>query len=754
MAAAFVPLAPGAAAAAVPAYGDFVDLGGIGRQIEPDPTNGIAYVSIYGLPKVAVVDLDDRSVASFITVASPAYGLGLSPDGSRLYVAMVGTGSVAEVNTATGATLRTFDLETELGHEDTWDVELVGNDLFVSAGPGSRGLSWIVKLDLATEDAKRVASGEVIRGGPKFIWGGGDNLYVGEGFSPNSLYRLDLTDPDAPIVAEDDHGKVAGTQRSVVASQGTLVVTGGGQELDALSLQVLETLPGGFAASSSGGSIVFMATLQNDDSLQIRKYDVDTNSTKKNYSTTCTMTDGEINDFRALPGNTILLASGIDGLCVVDVGAPFPLCDGKEPTVVGTSGSEELEGTPGDDVFLALGGDDELIGFGGNDTFCGGAGDDEIIPGPGDDRIFGESGSDTVSYGGADGPIKVDLDSGVVVGSGNEFISSIENVTGTAFNDVLRGNGEPNELRGADGDDLLVGRGGPDRLFGGNGRDVLRGSKGSDKLYGGGAEDFLEGGPGDDLLDGEQSLEDLVSFINSDAPVVVNLHKGTATGDGMDTLVGVEGAQGSDHDDVLIGTDWDNLLIGERGRDELRGRAGDDVLDGSKGDDLLKGGSGRDVLLGFTGNDQLIGGLNADLLAGEKGDDVLSGGKGIDAASFELSAAGVTVDLVAGTAFGEGTDSLDSIRDIVGSATGDTIAGDSRDNVLIGLAGDDTLSGKSGDDGLDGGEGVDTIQGGQGSDTCVNGESYASCETLLSVHFDLVSKWHAYMDQYRLRRQP
>jgi Ca2+-binding RTX toxin-like protein len=48
----------------------------------------------------------------------------------------------------------------------------------------------------------------------------------------------------------------------------------------------------------------------------------------------------------------------------------YELCDGLEPTILGTSSDDVLVGTPGDDVIHGLGGFDLIDGRGGNDTIC------------------------------------------------------------------------------------------------------------------------------------------------------------------------------------------------------------------------------------------------------------------------------------------------------------------------------------------------------------------------------------------------
>jgi hypothetical protein len=69
-------------------------------------------------------------------------------------------------------------------------------------------------------------------------------------------------------------------------------------------------------------------------------------------------------------------------------------CGGKSPSSLGTSGSDQLVGTPGDDVFLGLGGKDTIKGKGGDDLACGGNGKDKLKGGADDDRLKGQKGND------------------------------------------------------------------------------------------------------------------------------------------------------------------------------------------------------------------------------------------------------------------------------------------------------------------------------------------------------------------------
>jgi serralysin len=276
-------------------------------------------------------------------------------------------------------------------------------------------------------------------------------------------------------------------------------------------------------------------------------------------------------------------AAGVVGLTLVPHalgGAQMELlqCLDEIPTLVGTRGDDVLTGTIGDDVIAGFGGNDVIHGSWGNDVICGGDGDDRITGGVGWfdlDFVSGDAGDDHVVAGGtftvlvyafAPGPVRVDLETGVGSGWGNDTLVGVHSVVGTEFDDVIRGSPEFNCLDGLAGDDAVFGLAGDDCLDGGTG------------------DDTLDGGPGIDLL----------SFRYSGDPVRVNLARGTAAGEGSDRLAGVEEVVGSSFGDALTGDAGPNVFRGEGGADRLAGGAGMDRLDGGSGRDRVDGGVGRD----------------------------------------------------------------------------------------------------------------------------------------------------------------
>jgi hypothetical protein len=183
--------------------------------------------------------------------------------------------------------------------------------------------------------------------------------------------------------------------------------------------------------------------------------------------------------------------------------------------------------------------------------------------------------------------------------------------------------------------------------------------------------------------------------------------------------------------------------VSERG-DVVIGTDGDDRIDcgGAAGGKVILGQGGDDVIIGSPRPDRILGGNGDDTLAGARGRDLLDGGPGADSASFRAARQGVTVDLGAGTATGEGRDTVASVYRIAGSRHDDILIGSPGRDVLRGGRGDDsiealdggdTLLGERGNDTLIGGPGDDRIDGGSSRDACARGEGRGTekaCEAL------------------------
>lgn len=202
----------------------------------------------------------------------------------------------------------------------------------------------------------------------------------------------------------------------------------------------------------------------------------------------------------------------------------------------------------GDDIFTTLG-NDKVYAKGGNDFITDLGGRDVYNGGGGRDTVSYEESywrPELVKRG-----LKVDLQKGKITGFDGKVdtVKSIENVRGTFKNDKFYGDKKDNGFMGLGGNDYFNGRGGFDYV------DYRK--------------DADRGG-----YDG----------------VKVNLKEGTAR-DGFgktDTLVSIEGAGGTDFDDVFRDNKKDNYF---------RGRDGDDRFILTKGDDYVRGDDGADTFV-------------------------------------------------------------------------------------------------------------------------------------------------------------
>ena len=99
------------------------------------------------------------------------------------------------------------------------------------------------------------------------------------------------------------------------------------------------------------------------------------------------------------------------------------------------------ESDAADDTLWGLDGDDYLSGGGGVDLLMGGGDDDTLEGGSGGDTLDGGTGFDTASYKLSPAAVFINLELGTAFGGDAEddTFRSIENVTGSRFDDVIVG---------------------------------------------------------------------------------------------------------------------------------------------------------------------------------------------------------------------------------------------------------------------------------------------------------------------------
>lgn len=190
---------------------------------------------------------------------------------------------------------------------------------------------------------------------------------------------------------------------------------------------------------------------------------------------------------------------------------------------------------------------------------------------------------------------------GVTVNSG----AGNDTVSGSDYNDVIKGTSGDKKFSGGKGNDTIYGTNGYNNdLHGGEDDDKIYAGNLSDSIYGDAGNDFIKAGDGDDSIWGDTL--------------------GASESDGNDTIYGEGG------NDKIYGNGGDDYIDGGLGGDSIKGGTGDDTIYGGDGDDEIWGEGYDDVIYGGNGDDTIYGGDGSDLIYGDAGDDSLSGGNSDD----------------------------------------------------------------------------------------------------------------------------
>lgn len=331
-------------------------------------------------------------------------------------------------------------------------------------------------------------------------------------------------------------------------------------------------------------------------------------------------------------------------------------------------------------------------------------------------------------------------------GSGRDTLISIENLTGSAFDDELTGNAAVNVLDGGGGADLLTGGRGSD-IYIVDGADVVVEFNGAAEgidtvqssvsyrltanveylvltgtaLYGIGnnLDNRLTGNSGANFLDGRAGADKMDGGQGNDTFVVDNLGDEITDASGTDLVLSYININlgGTIENLRLMGTNaldgtgnaLNNMFWANTGDNVMNG-GGETLVSGIKGDTLSyeygatsgitldlanqaaqqTGGSGSDTVINF---ENVIGSAYDDLLAGNAAANILDGFLGEDTVSYAAAGASVTVDLTLQQAITDGiVDTVRNFENIVGSAYGDLLIGDLGNNAFDGGNGRDTVS--------------------------------------------------------------
>ena len=188
-------------------------------------------------------------------------------------------------------------------------------------------------------------------------------------------------------------------------------------------------------------------------------------------------------------------------------------------------------------------------------------------------------------------------------------LATLENLTGSGFNDLLTGSLAANRISGGAGNDVLNGGAGLDSLDGGAGSDIYLLALLADKT-------------GAEIADtGETGTDELRLAAIAAGTLVL------AAGDtGLERVVIGTGTAAAAVTTGLVALNVDASLAASALA--ITGNAGINTLTGTNYADTLIGNGGNDILLGGLGNDRLLGGL---------GKDTMTGGAGLDTFRFDTA---------------------------------------------------------------------------------------------------------------------
>lgn len=266
-----------------------IELGGLGSDMEYKASTNKLYVSIPSMGQVTEIDIDGKAISNNYPIGGEVQRIDLSSDGETLYSTLYGDGDIAYLELDTG-NVEVVDLSMELDDDRAWDIAEVSPDrIVVSSNPGSNGFAYIVEVrrDLGNV-ATRVADQRIIRASPEFaVAENGSSVYVGEGFSPNSLYKLDATVADMPLVLEDNHGNVSGTSHLTLNSSNTMIYLASGQVLSTTNFSQVAKFNAGRSWLSEDELSLYIA---DGESNAVGEYDTSTRAKIGRYEFGCDVT--------------------------------------------------------------------------------------------------------------------------------------------------------------------------------------------------------------------------------------------------------------------------------------------------------------------------------------------------------------------------------------------------------------------------------------------------------------------------------
>ncbi|WP_428659294.1 beta strand repeat-containing protein [Reyranella sp.] len=274
------------------------------------------------------------------------------------------------------------------------------------------------------------------------------------------------------------------------ARGGNDVFRGGGGadqvEYDGRPDAIAVNLAAGTVVGRVAGSIIGSDTLESIEQIRGSEGDDIYDATGFSGSSANAGSEGTFNQFLGQGGADTVIGNGNTRLfySTASSGITATMTGNGSGTVTATYGSNTatdtftnvfwITGSNFNDSIVGGAGNERFDGRAGNDSLSGNSGDDTLDGGAGADQLLGGAGLDMASYASAGGLTVSLANSALNTGDAlGDTYSSIENLSGSNFNDVLSGNSGANRIDGGSGDDTLSGGGGSDQLVGGAGNDTF-----------------------------------------------------------------------------------------------------------------------------------------------------------------------------------------------------------------------------------------------------------------------------------------
>ena len=414
--------------------------------------------------------------------------------------------------------------------------------------------------------------------------------------------------------------------------------------------------------------------------------------------------------------------------------------------VAGTDGATRLSSILDPNIV----GDDTLTGGGDNDFLLGGFGNDILYGMGGDDVLIGDAA--VVNFDASGMMVRIEtLD-------GEDLRNGADELRGEDGSDVLIGGGNSDRIDGGSEDDLIFGdnvlltlnpgsgdamstryRTVAGALYDADGNELLgttaqtrpggnaawadwtitldasmeAGRFGDDYLAGGAHSDTIFGQRGNDTIQGDGSIDEVVSALR-------------VTDGSLQIDPSVESV--TDGDDYIEGNAGADLIFGNLGQDDIVGGSSSAFVFSLKakeqrddGTDMIFGGAGTDLARNDLGDQSH--GRDADMILGDNGNifrivtvTVTNNVTALRTFNYDNYASDTRIVVRAAGLVDYTPGGKDYVPTSADQGAADEIHGESGDDFIYGMAGDDVLFGEGQDDDLIGGWGHDWMSGGTGDD--------------------------------------